>query len=51
MPSAESRPKAILTNEQHRALFAVADAIASHRGLSGLFRELAARLVPAGPRI
>src|SRR4051812_29383875 len=44
MQNADAPASGTLTNEQHRALFAVADAIASHRELSALFHELATRL-------
>jgi hypothetical protein len=44
MSSAELQEKATATSQQYRALFAVSDAIASHRNLSGLFPELASRL-------
>ena len=36
--------QATATSDQYRALFAVSDAIASHRDLTTLFRELAGRL-------
>lgn len=44
MSSAELHDKATTTSDQHAALFAVSDAIASHRDLGGLFHELGSRL-------
>jgi formate hydrogenlyase transcriptional activator len=44
MSSAELEEKATATPDQYRALFAVSDAIASHRDLPALLHELAARL-------
>jgi formate hydrogenlyase transcriptional activator len=44
MSGAHLDEKATATVEQYRALFAVSDAIASHRDLSILFNELASRL-------
>jgi formate hydrogenlyase transcriptional activator len=40
----ELEEKATATSDQYRALFAVSDAIASHRDLSALFHELGSRL-------
>jgi formate hydrogenlyase transcriptional activator len=44
MPSAQLDGQTTLAPDQYRALFAVSDAIASHRDREALFRELAARL-------
>ena len=44
MPSDLSDQQATATGDQYRALFAVSDAIASHRDLPALFHELAERL-------
>ena len=44
MPSDRLDAKATASADQYQALFAVADAIASHRDLSALFHELGARL-------
>ena len=44
MSNAELQEQVIATNEQYRALFAVSDAIASHRDLSALLPEVAGRL-------
>ena len=44
MERVEPQEKATATSDQYRALFAVADAIASQRDLAGLFHELASRL-------
>lgn len=44
MSSSDLREKAVATSDQYRALFAVSDAIASHRDLSALFHELGNRL-------
>jgi formate hydrogenlyase transcriptional activator len=44
MSSAGLEGKATATSDQYRALFAVSDAIASHRDLSALFHELGSRL-------
>jgi formate hydrogenlyase transcriptional activator len=44
MSNAELDQQAAATCEQYRALFAVSDAIASHRDLRGLLHELAGRL-------
>ena len=44
MSTAGLRESATATGDQYRALFAVSDAIASHRDLSVLFHELASRL-------
>jgi formate hydrogenlyase transcriptional activator len=47
MSSAELEEKATATPDEYRVLFAVSDAIASHRDLSALFHELAGRLARA----
>ena len=44
MSSPELQEKAAASAEQYQALFAVSDAIASHRDLPALFHELASRL-------
>jgi formate hydrogenlyase transcriptional activator len=44
MSSVELKKEATATGDQYRALFAVSDAIASHRDLSALFHELGSRL-------
>jgi formate hydrogenlyase transcriptional activator len=44
MSSAQLDQRATATGDQYRVLFAVSDAIASHRDLQSLFHELAARL-------
>ncbi len=44
MSNAELEEKPTTTSDKHRALFAVSDAIASHRDLSALFHELGNRL-------
>src|SRR5215472_4754096 len=44
MPSAQLDGQATLAPDQYRALFAVSDAIASHRDQEALFHELADRL-------
>ena len=44
MSSLERDQEATTTGDEYRALFAVSDAIASHRDLPALFHELAARL-------
>ncbi len=46
-PRAHSDGQAGDFGDRYRALFAVADAIASHRDLNDLFRELASRLAHA----
>ena len=45
MSRSELQEQAFATSDQYRALFAVSDAIASHRDLSLLFHELGNRLV------
>ena len=42
----EGQEQATATSEQYRTLFGVSDAIASHRDLTALFRELAGRRAP-----
>ena len=44
MSNAQLDQQATATGDQYRALFAVSDAIASHRDLPALFHELAERL-------
>src|SRR5690242_1731591 len=47
MPSTELEDRTAVKAEPYRALFAVSDAIASHRDLQALFHELAGRLARA----
>lgn len=44
MPQAQVEQQGTVTSDQYEALFAVSDAIASHRDRDALLRELAARL-------
>src|SRR4029078_97953 len=45
MLSVDLQEKAAVNRDLFRTLFAVSDAIASHRDLSGLFHELGSRLI------